>query len=163
MPKEYRLHLLNRVYILPEGDVRLGRDPSCHVYLEGDMVSRFHALIRVSDGGSFISDLDSENGTFLNHQRISEPQPLAHGDRVRVAFFDIVYEEHKKSANPARTVMLVFCTDCGAVLSPDMRFCTQCGVAVRFTSDPLDCASCGAVLTRDMRFCFRCGQKVSEG
>ncbi|PJF41112.1 MAG: FHA domain-containing protein [Chloroflexi bacterium] len=49
-------------------------------------VSRRHALIKPSDGGYAIEDLDSTNGTWVNEQRIPHdtPQPLRSGDQIRL-------------------------------------------------------------------------------
>jgi hypothetical protein len=159
--REFRLTLLNRVYILPEGEVRIGRDPACHVCLEGDLVSRVHAILRLGPDGAHLSDTGSANGTFANGVRLAGPVTLKHGDRVRVAFFDLLFEELARSGGEALTHLMVFCTECGTVLSPTMRFCVQCGARVRRSYQTRKCPSCGVTATRDMRFCFRCGADLS--
>ena len=59
----------------------LGR--SAKFVIDHDAVSRFHCGIFARDGGVWISDLDSSNGTFVNGERITETQ-LAPGDKLRV-------------------------------------------------------------------------------
>lgn len=157
MTREIRLRLLHHIYILPHGEVRVGRDPSCQIHLDGDLVSRVHATFDIGDLTTTLTDAGSENGTFLNGTRLDAPATVRHGDHIRVAFFDLVYEEQEKTAASGRTLHLVFCTECGAVLSPEMRFCTQCGARARRPAQTTDCAACGATLTDDMRFCFSCG------
>jgi serine phosphatase RsbU (regulator of sigma subunit) len=67
-----------------ERNVLLGRGPLSDVQIQDAAVSHRHALITVSGGRSFVSDLQSGNGTFWNGQRISQPQLLAEGDELRL-------------------------------------------------------------------------------
>jgi serine phosphatase RsbU (regulator of sigma subunit) len=62
----------------------LGRHPDCDVVIESAAVSRQHAHILRIDGGLFIEDLGSRNGTFVNGQLVQGRQRLADGDRIRV-------------------------------------------------------------------------------
>ncbi len=65
----------------------IGRDSSCELWIGNDPgVSLFHARItRDGAGGCFIHDLEADNGTFLNEERIAAGQPgkLSQGDRLR--------------------------------------------------------------------------------
>ena len=64
--------------------VMVGRSLEAVLRLHGDGVSRFHArLERSAQGTLVVSDLGSSNGTFLNGRRLSRPEPLHDGDRVR--------------------------------------------------------------------------------
>src|ERR687895_336486 len=57
------------------GEGRLGDDPE---------ISRAHArFYRDEAGRLMVADLGSTNGTFVNETRISAPQALQPGDRVR--------------------------------------------------------------------------------
>ncbi len=162
MAREYRIRLLNQVYILPYGLVTIGRNPASHIHLEGDLVSRDHAHLRIDDDGVSVFDDGSENGVFVNGVRVDESQALKHGDELRVAFFDLLVEEHEKAPSNTKTIQMVFCTECGAVLTPEMRFCTQCGARTRRYSKTEACGSCSATVTADMRFCFQCGQQLGK-
>ena len=55
-----------------------------HAHLLG--VSRKHAVIRVVDNGLVVEDLNSQNGTWLNEQRLTpnKPRSLSHGDQLRL-------------------------------------------------------------------------------
>jgi len=68
------------------GEVTIGRDPDNDIVLEDDGVSRFHAAIRTDDTRtSWVTDLGSTNGTFVETQRVSDtPFQLRDGDRIRV-------------------------------------------------------------------------------
>ncbi len=58
----------------------LGRGPMCDMILHDATVSRRHAMLNWTRSECLILDLNSENGTFVNHRRISEPTPLSDGD-----------------------------------------------------------------------------------
>ena len=51
--------------------VAIGRDPSNHIELSDDRVSRYHAVIWAEDGAWHVRDLDSANGTFVGHSRVN--------------------------------------------------------------------------------------------
>ena len=60
----------------------IGAKTDCDVVIEGNHVSDRHASVRFRDGGFFLTDLDSTNGTFVAGDRI-EQRPLKDGDLVR--------------------------------------------------------------------------------
>jgi FHA domain len=51
--------------------VAIGREPNNDVELTDDRVSRHHAVIWAEDGEWHIRDLDSANGTFIGHTRVT--------------------------------------------------------------------------------------------
>jgi pSer/pThr/pTyr-binding forkhead associated (FHA) protein len=52
--------------------------------LDDDEVSRYHAIVRVSDGGADITDLGSTNGTFVDGRRLSGRVALVDGSVIFV-------------------------------------------------------------------------------
>jgi hypothetical protein len=69
--------------------VRIGRDPSCELALEGDAadtVSRQHTQIDLEDGEAKVSDSGSSNGTFLNGKQLKGPARLRAGDAIRLGY-----------------------------------------------------------------------------
>lgn len=62
----------------------LGRHPDCHVVIEDNSVSRFHAQISWDGAHFFLEDLGSRNGTFLNEAKILRPAVLQAGDTIRI-------------------------------------------------------------------------------
>lgn len=73
-----------RSYKFTTGRVILGRGEDSEVKLDDDEVSRKHALVEVfSRDQTFLSDLASANGTFLNGVRAKTVR-LKHGDLIRL-------------------------------------------------------------------------------
>jgi pSer/pThr/pTyr-binding forkhead associated (FHA) protein len=67
------------------GPVVLGRDQSADVVLEDGQISRRHARVTPSaSGGIVVEDLESTNGTFVNHDEVHSPVELAPGDELLV-------------------------------------------------------------------------------
>ncbi len=54
------------------------------VMLDDDEVSRYHAIVRVRDGGGDITDLGSTNGTFVDGRRLRGRVALGDGSVIRV-------------------------------------------------------------------------------
>jgi hypothetical protein len=68
----------------------IGRAPDNHIRLVRPGVSRHHATVIAHPGGYTLRDLGSQNGTFLNGERVTEA-PLAPGDRIWVGDVELVY------------------------------------------------------------------------
>jgi pSer/pThr/pTyr-binding forkhead associated (FHA) protein len=64
--------------------VVLGRGAGCDLQVDDDSVSRRHAFLRVEREAVWVEDQSSRNGTWVNGARITEPQRLAHGDKIGV-------------------------------------------------------------------------------
>jgi class 3 adenylate cyclase len=73
-------------YILESGKTTIGRLVTNDIVLEDAAASRHHAEIRVDESPNkiFVVDLDSTNGTFVNHERISGECPLKANDVIRI-------------------------------------------------------------------------------
>jgi ABC transport system ATP-binding/permease protein len=56
--------------------ITIGRDPSNDVSLNHPHVSRFHATIEIGDQGSFLKDLNSTNGTFVDGVMVTKAHEL---------------------------------------------------------------------------------------
>lgn len=52
-------------------DFRIGRDEGCELHLDDPLISRRHVEVSHSNGGWWITDLGSSNGTVLDQRRIS--------------------------------------------------------------------------------------------
>lgn len=69
----------------------IGRLPECDLQLPSPLVSREHARLYCGPGGVELEDLNSTNGTFVNHRRLAGRTRLAEGDRVAIASFLFVF------------------------------------------------------------------------
>jgi pSer/pThr/pTyr-binding forkhead associated (FHA) protein len=69
---------------LRDAGTLIGRNPECALVLDDDFASGRHARIFEKDGGWFVEDLGSTNGTFLGAQRLTEPMPVEVGSVLRV-------------------------------------------------------------------------------
>ena len=103
----------------------IGRTPDAHLCLAGDRYfSRHHCLLEINPPHSFLRDLGSTNGTFVNGRRVHEA-PLRHGDKiqggetillveVQAATADDLDETTREALPPTRPVMVqVDCLNCG--------------------------------------------------
>jgi hypothetical protein len=63
----------------------VGRHPGCDRRVHHPWVSRLHCAFWLRHGRAWVEDLGSRNGTFLNGDPVTEPSPLAEGDRFDLA------------------------------------------------------------------------------
>jgi pSer/pThr/pTyr-binding forkhead associated (FHA) protein len=66
------------------GSVPIGRGDACAIKLSDTYVSQMHARLYGQDGGWFVEDLGSTNGTFLNDRKVDRPMQIHAGDVVKV-------------------------------------------------------------------------------
>ena len=64
--------------------LQLGRAEACHIRLDDRYASQFHARLFERNGGWFLEDLGSTNGTYLNRQRVSGTVEVHAGDEIRI-------------------------------------------------------------------------------
>jgi hypothetical protein len=74
---------LERGATLGRGDVE--------IRLEDPFASTRHARIERQGSVLVLEDLGSTNGTYLNEQPLDGPQPLHHGDRIRIGDSQLTY------------------------------------------------------------------------
>jgi ABC transport system ATP-binding/permease protein len=67
--------------------ITIGRDQSNHLMLNHPHVSRFHAVVDITDRGWFIRDLNSTNGTYVDGARITGTHPLNANSVIRISGF----------------------------------------------------------------------------
>jgi len=68
-----------------KSELTLGRAPTCSIGIPDDtFASQLHTRVFPGDGGVWVEDLGSTNGTHVNGGRISAPVQLAVGDRLQI-------------------------------------------------------------------------------
>jgi pSer/pThr/pTyr-binding forkhead associated (FHA) protein len=77
-PEETRIIAVNQPQFL------IGRGTDCDLRLLGTDISRHHCLIRLSADEVVLMDLGSQNGSYLNGQRVISQAELKSGDIVQV-------------------------------------------------------------------------------
>jgi serine/threonine-protein kinase len=100
----------------------IGRNPEAHLCLPDDRYfSRNHCLLEMNPPHSFLRDLNSTNGTFLNGQRVKTAY-LNNGDRIQcgetILVVEVTTEDLSETTHdaalPKRPVLvMVECVNCG--------------------------------------------------
>jgi sigma-B regulation protein RsbU (phosphoserine phosphatase) len=75
------------------GNMSIGRAEDSDIYFPDQLLSRRHAEIDLRSDGTYIVDLDSTNGTFLNGERLYHEQRLRDGDVIAVGSNTLVFCE----------------------------------------------------------------------
>ena len=65
------------------GPTAIGRAPECDISVQGDEISRRHALVKPTPDGLSVEDLGSSNGTYVNGKRVQQAF-LAAGDELKL-------------------------------------------------------------------------------
>ena len=73
---------LGMEWAFKQPEIVIGRDEECLLTLTDIAVSRRHARVLLEGGGYILEDLGSNNGTFLNGERLVDRASLVPGDEV---------------------------------------------------------------------------------
>jgi pSer/pThr/pTyr-binding forkhead associated (FHA) protein len=84
---------------LNQGDTKIGRRPSSDITIDNMAVSGEHANIFTIGDDSFIQDLGSTNGTYVNNKKITKHH-LKHGDSITIGKHTLSYV-NENQAQPA--------------------------------------------------------------
>lgn len=85
-------HESGTAYEIPDGGATLGRG-DVEIHLDDPFASAHHARISREGHVVVIEDLGSTNGTYLNEQPLTGPQPLHDGDRIRIGDSEFSYQQ----------------------------------------------------------------------
>ncbi|HWH95824.1 MAG TPA: FHA domain-containing protein [Baekduia sp.] len=83
-------HVPGMEYEVGEGAV-MGRGDQAEIRLEDPFASSRHARLTRQGAVIVLEDMGSTNGTYLNEELLSGPQPLHAGDRVRIGDSEFTY------------------------------------------------------------------------
>ena len=95
---------------LTQGDIRIGRKPSNDIFIDNLSVSGEHANIFTIGEDSFVQDLGSTNGTFVNNKKITKHH-LKNGDQIMVGKHTLIYfteseRQDERTEDFAKTVII---------------------------------------------------------
>jgi ABC transport system ATP-binding/permease protein len=88
---------------LTQSELVIGRTPPADLVISNPEISRRHARILLQQGSCVLEDLGSSNGTFVNGQRLSAPQPLADGDEILLGTqVKLTFSQPQAAAQPVK-------------------------------------------------------------
>jgi hypothetical protein len=160
----------------------IGRNPEAHLCLPNDRYfSRNHCLLEINPPHSYVRDLCSTNGTFVNGQRINDAF-LKNGDRVQCGETILVVEV---SAAPSRdlsettqdavvtrpVLVMVECLNCGRrdqaeAESPDEHLtflCEDCRIELKRCPQPIPGYDTVKLIGRGGMGCVMLGREQKTG
>ena len=173
-----------RIFSFTQHDTFLiGRSPDAHLCLPDDRYfSRNHCLLEMNPPHSYLRDLNSTNGTFLNGQRVKDAH-LSNGDliqcgetilvvEVTAAEQNYLSETTQDSGLPARPVLvMVECLNCGRreqaqASTPDehMTFlCEDCRIELKRSPQAIPGYDTVRLLGRGGMGCVMLGREQRTG
>lgn len=78
----------------------LGRNPDCHVVINGTAVSRAHAHILRIQGKYYIEDMKSRNGTYVNNEPVTGRKLLKDSDKIKICDFLCTFVDASSALKP---------------------------------------------------------------
>ncbi len=160
----------------------IGRTGDAHLCLPDDrFFSRNHCLLEINPPHSFLRDLGSTNGTFVNGQRVREAF-LQNGDRIQGGATVLQVEvtagdqpqlsETTQDAIPTRPVLVIVeCLNCGRreqaqASAPDERLtflCEDCRIELKRSPQPIPGYDTVKLLGRGGMGCVMLGREQQTG
>jgi serine/threonine-protein kinase len=160
----------------------IGRSPYAHLCLPNDrFFSRHHCLLEMNPPHSYLRDLGSTNGTFLNGHRVQDAF-LNNGDRIQCGETILMVEVTAESKDlsettqdsgvPARpVVVMVECVNCGRreqaqAASPDEHLtflCEDCRIELKRSPQSIPGYDTVKLLGRGGMGCVMLGREQSTG
>jgi len=160
----------------------IGRSPDAHLYLPDDrFFSRNHCLLEINPPHSFLRDLGSTNGTFVNGQRVREAY-LNNGDRIQGGETILIVEvttatdrhlsDTTLDLDPGRPVLvMVECLNCGRreqaqASQPDEKLtflCEDCRIELKRSPQSVPGYDTVKLLGRGGMGCVMLGREHKSG
>lgn len=80
----FRLRYLAHDLELAVGDFVIGRSTECQLSVDDPLVSRRHAMMKITRDAVTVQDLGSRNGVLVNAVKIDGERPLVPGDKISI-------------------------------------------------------------------------------
>ena len=81
-----------REFMIDKDSISIGRKHGNDIQLNDLTVSGRHAMVSTMEGGTYVDDLGSTNGTLLNGARIAK-SVLSHGDIIQIGNYQFTFFE----------------------------------------------------------------------
>ena len=81
-----------RKFVLNRGVTTIGRAQDNDIVINNLALSRRHAQVEFKGGRFEVVDLQSQNGVYVNQERVERAQ-LRHGDELQIGKFRLVFFE----------------------------------------------------------------------
>jgi len=88
-----------------EGDVLIGRGAEAFVRIEAVAISRQHARLTIAPGSIRLRDLNSQNGTRVNGERLVSDRPLVYGDIISLGEITAILAEDADAGAAQKTAV----------------------------------------------------------
>jgi len=119
---------------LKNGEFYVGRGDDCNLVLDDSLVSRRHAVFRITDEFVEVEDLGSRNGVSVKNERIEKATNLQHNDRIQIGSQVMVlldtsnprFRKPLKHRADSRTVELRLCPSCSTPIDSRAKRCPHC-------------------------------------
>ncbi|MDQ6703031.1 MAG: trypsin-like peptidase domain-containing protein [Pseudomonadota bacterium] len=129
-----KAHQIEHISLADVNEITIGRDPKSNIAFDSsrdDIVSRRHAVIRVVRGDQIsfrLADLGSNNGTFLNGERITEEVELLPEDSIELGGNGVkfIFDVQPRPANLVTRTRVIDISDAAAT-----RVIKTAGIAAR--------------------------------
>jgi predicted component of type VI protein secretion system len=82
---------------LEQGTLKIGRNADNQLHIDDLAVSNHHAQIVTVFDSTYVEDLDSTNGTFVNGQKI-KTHTLHNGDVITIGHYQILFQSNKAAS-----------------------------------------------------------------
>src|SRR6185295_3354104 len=92
--------IAGRRYKLADGEYIIGRRSDCQIFVPDMRVSRQHARLWQDGDAWQIEDLGSNNGTFVNGNKVQSATPVRHDDEILIANNRIRVEARDTTPEP---------------------------------------------------------------
>ena len=97
----FRDQLIGRSTFTQE-EVRIGRNSDNEVQIDNLGLSRYHASIETVNGIHILKDFGSQNGTYINGEKVTGRRGLNDGDRIALGKFALLFRTDKAQKETAK-------------------------------------------------------------
>lgn len=80
-----------KTYVIRDGDMVIGSDPSCDIHIDSMAVQAKHAIVTTQNNKSVLKDLGSAEGMYIAGQKVNE-QELKDDDIIHIGKHTLQYD-----------------------------------------------------------------------